>query len=158
MTHASKSKQTKTKSTPSLTTRSKAKSTANILDEAINNTSHKNTKLWKQWKVINNFAPSIDFIIAETILIVEIDNLTLMTQDLQILNTWLWILDNYIINKWENLDNFLDNKIKNFIIIFINYFKFFIKILFNILNKYYNIIIININYLFNIINLNNNIL
>ena len=129
MAKAQKSKQTKTKSTPSLTIRSKTKASGIIPEKVTTNPHRRNTKLWKKWEATNNLIPSSESIIIGT---TTINNSTRTVQDLQILNTWLWILGNYIINKWENLDNFLDNKIKKFIIIFINYFKFFIKILFNI--------------------------
>ena len=123
MTHASKSKQIKTKSTPSLIIKSKIKASRITLEKATTNSHRRNMKLWKKWEAINNPIPSSESIIIETTMI---SNSMEVVQDLQNLNTRLRALDDYIMNKWENLDNLLDNKIEYLIITLINHLQFLI--------------------------------
>src|SRR5437762_5816984 len=101
MARASKSKQTKAKSTPPLTTRSKAKATATTLDGATGNPHRRNTNLWKQWEATNNPIPSIEPTVVGTIPTIGTDNSVLAAQDLQNLTTRLRALVDYTTDKWE---------------------------------------------------------
>jgi len=109
MARAPKSKQTKAKSTPSLTTRSKAKASAATPDEATANPHRRNTRLWKEWEAINNPIPSSEPAVGGTI---TTSNPTVAAQDLQNLTIRLKALDDYTTDKWESLDSLLDSKIE----------------------------------------------
>ena len=60
MARALKSKQTTVKSTPPLTTRSRTKALATVLNGTTGNPHHKNTKLWKEWEASNNSTSLIE--------------------------------------------------------------------------------------------------
>jgi hypothetical protein len=109
MARAPKSKQTTAKSTPSLTTRSKAKASATTPDETTANPHRKNTKLWKEWEAINNPLPSSEPPAVGT---TTASNPTVAVQDLQNLTTRIKALDDYTTDKWESLDSLLDSKIE----------------------------------------------
>jgi len=129
MTHAPKSKQIKTKSTSSLTIKSKIKASRITLEKATTNSHRRNMKLWKEWEAINNFISSSESIIVRTTMI---SNSMRVVQDLQNLITRLRALDDYIMNKWKSLDNLLDNKIEHLIITLINHLQSLIT---NIVNS-----------------------
>jgi len=112
MARAPKSKQTKGKLTPPLTTRRKANAPTTTPDGASGNPHRKNTKLWKQWEATNNSTPAIEPTVTEMAPPTETDNSTLVTQDLQNLTTRLRALDDYTTDKWERLDSLLDGKIE----------------------------------------------
>ena len=109
MACAPKSKQTKAKSTPSLTTRSKAKASGTTPEEVTANPHRKNTKLWNEWEATNNpIPPSEPTVVGTT----TTSNPTGAVQDLQNLTTRLRALDDYTTDKWEGLDSLLDSKIE----------------------------------------------
>src|SRR5437762_12697066 len=103
MARAPKSKQTKAKSTPSLTTRSKAKASGTTPEEVTVNPHCRNTKLWKEWEATNNPIPP-----SEPTIVGTTSNPTGAVQDLQNLTTRLRALDDYTTDKWESLDSLLD--------------------------------------------------
>ena len=110
MARAPKSKQTKAKSTPSLTTRSKAKASGTTPEEVTANPHRKNTKLWNEWEATNNpIPPSEPTVVGTT----TTSNPTGAVQDLQNLTTRLRALDDYTTDKWEGLDSLLDSKIEH---------------------------------------------
>ena len=112
MPRAPKPKQSNAKSTPPVTTRSKARAPASTIDKTTGNPHRKNSKLWKEWEAVNNPSPPVEPATVNPSPTTQVASSTSLTQNLLNLTTRLQALDDYTTDKWDNLDSLLDNKIE----------------------------------------------
>src|SRR5947207_7722666 len=112
MPRAPKPKQSNAKSTPPVTTRSKARAPASTIDKTTGNPHRKNSKLWKEWEAVNNPSPPVEPAIVNPSSNTQVANSTSLTQNLLNLTTRLQALDDNTTDKLDNLDSLLDNKIE----------------------------------------------